>query len=156
MAGPVTAVATEWCWGVLFWQQLVSIQPSHVESVSQLSYAVAALVHAKGYTVLQRVNDQVNEGMVLVTSANFTQAGSFNERNVELGCSSRLNRERLRLFDPERHGGEFPTADIEQRANKVFESEVAAYWLHTPTPNPMLDDQTPLKTADTLTGGERV
>ena len=57
-----------------------------------------ALVHAKGYAVLQRVNDQVDEGVVLVTSANFTQAGFFNERNVELGYLSSLKRD-LRRFE---------------------------------------------------------
>ncbi len=57
-----------------------------------------ALVHAKGYAVLQRVNDHVDDGVVLVTSANFTQAGFFNERNVELGYVSRLKRD-LRSFE---------------------------------------------------------
>ena len=57
-----------------------------------------ALVHAKGYAVLQRVNDHVDDGVVLVTSANLTQAGFFNERNVELGYLSRLKRD-LRSFE---------------------------------------------------------
>lgn len=45
------------------------------------------LVHGKGYAIIQRVNGNIKDGVVLITSANFTNPG-FKGGNVELGYTS--------------------------------------------------------------------
>lgn len=45
------------------------------------------LVHSKGYAIIQRVNDKIKDGVVLITSANFTNPG-FKGGNIELGYIS--------------------------------------------------------------------
>ena len=42
------------------------------------------LVHSKGYALIQRSGDKVSDGIVLITSANFTKPG-FKGDNIEIG-----------------------------------------------------------------------
>jgi hypothetical protein len=49
--------------------------------------ASSKLVHSKGYAIIQRVNGNINDGAVLITSANFTNPG-FKGGNIELGYIS--------------------------------------------------------------------
>ncbi len=49
--------------------------------------ASSKLVHSKGYAVIQRANGKVKDGVVLITSANFTNPG-FKGGNIELGYIS--------------------------------------------------------------------
>ena len=50
------------------------------------------LVHSKGYAIIQRVNDEVEDGVVLITSANFTKPG-FKGGNIEIGYISTKKRD---------------------------------------------------------------
>lgn len=53
--------------------------------------ASSKLVHSKGYALIQKTSDGVSDGIVLITSANFTMPG-FNGDNVEIGyLSTRKN-----------------------------------------------------------------
>lgn len=49
--------------------------------------ASSKLVHSKGYAIIQRVNGKAKDGVVLITSANFTNSG-FKGGNIELGYIS--------------------------------------------------------------------
>ncbi len=49
--------------------------------------ASSKLVHSKGYALIQRSDDKISGGVVLVTSANFTAPG-FKGDNVEIGYLS--------------------------------------------------------------------
>ncbi|MCI5145469.1 MAG: hypothetical protein D3923_08030, partial [Candidatus Electrothrix sp. AR3] len=49
--------------------------------------ASSKLVHSKGYAIIQRVNGKTKDGVVLITSANFTNPG-FTGGNIELGYIS--------------------------------------------------------------------
>lgn len=49
--------------------------------------ASSKLVHSKGYALIQRSNDAVSGGVVLITSANFTVPG-FKGGNIEIGYLS--------------------------------------------------------------------
>jgi hypothetical protein len=50
--------------------------------------SASALVHTKGYSIQQRVQGNTTGGIVLITSANFTDAGFFGARNVEIAYAS--------------------------------------------------------------------
>lgn len=59
---------------------------------------MGGLVHAKGFAVLQRVDDIVSGGVLLIGSANLTRPGLSEGRNIELGyISKRLGD--LRAFE---------------------------------------------------------
>lgn len=49
--------------------------------------ASSKLVHSKGYALIQRSDDKVSGGVVLITSANFTKPG-FKGDNIEIGYVS--------------------------------------------------------------------
>jgi hypothetical protein len=49
--------------------------------------ASSKLVHSKGYALIQRSDDKISGGVVLVTSANFTAPG-FKGDNIEIGYLS--------------------------------------------------------------------
>lgn len=49
----------------------------------------SGLVHAKGYAVFQRVEEEIADGVLLLGSANLTSPGFMDGRNVELGTLTR-------------------------------------------------------------------
>lgn len=49
--------------------------------------ASSKLVHSKGYALIQRSDDKISSGVILVTSANFTAPG-FKGDNIEIGYLS--------------------------------------------------------------------
>jgi len=49
--------------------------------------ASSKLVHSKGYAIIQRVNNKAEDGVILITSANFTRPG-FKGGNIEFGYIS--------------------------------------------------------------------
>lgn len=51
--------------------------------------APSGLVHAKGYAVFQRVEEEIADGVLLLGSANLTSPGFMDGRNVELGTLTR-------------------------------------------------------------------
>jgi hypothetical protein len=55
------------------------------------------LVHSKGYAIIQRTNGIIADGVVLITSANFTKAG-FTGGNIEMGYSSTTKKD-LKQFE---------------------------------------------------------
>ncbi len=60
--------------------------------------APSGLVHAKGFAVLQRVDEEVVDGVLLLGSANLTLPGFMDGRNVELGALTRQVKQ-LRSFE---------------------------------------------------------
>ncbi|OGT88386.1 MAG: hypothetical protein A2286_08145 [Gammaproteobacteria bacterium RIFOXYA12_FULL_61_12] len=54
--------------------------------------ASSKLVHSKGYALIQRLDDAISGGVVLVTSANFTVPG-FRGENIEIGYLSNKMRD---------------------------------------------------------------
>jgi len=70
--------------------KLSSVKSKLQELGVELEYQALSsskLVHSKGYAVIQRVNDEAEDGIVLVTSANFTKPG-FKGENIEFGYFS--------------------------------------------------------------------
>lgn len=70
--------------------KLLSVQKSLKEIAVDFEWKALAsskLVHSKGYAVIQRVNGKAKDGVVLITSANFTNPG-FKGGNIELGYIS--------------------------------------------------------------------
>lgn len=59
--------------------------------------ASSKLVHSKGYAIIQRSDNNISGGIVLTTSANFTEPG-FKGGNIELGYLS-TNKKDLRDFE---------------------------------------------------------
>lgn len=49
--------------------------------------ASSSLMHGKGYALIQRTDGEISDGVVLTTSANFTNSG-FKGKNIELGYMS--------------------------------------------------------------------
>jgi len=71
-------------------ERLLTVQNNLKEIGVNFEYKLLAsskLVHSKGYAIIQRVNDEAKDGVVLITSANFTKPG-FNGGNIELGYIS--------------------------------------------------------------------
>lgn len=64
------------------------------------------LMHSKSYAVIQRSNEKISDGLVLVTSANFTKPG-FIGTNVEIGYSSTTKKD---------------IADFENKYNYLWEN----------------------------------
>jgi hypothetical protein len=54
------------------------------------------LIHAKGYAIIQYKKDEINDGLVLITSGNLTKNG-FYGKNIEIGFSTN-NIEQLEKF----------------------------------------------------------
>lgn len=50
------------------------------------------LVHSKGYAIIQRLRTDIEDGVVLITSANFTRPG-FQGSNIELGCLTKKKQD---------------------------------------------------------------
>ncbi len=48
----------------------------------------SGLSHCKGYALYQRVNDRIEDGVVVITSANFTKSGFWGDKNIEIGYVS--------------------------------------------------------------------
>ncbi len=46
------------------------------------------LAHAKGYALYQNVNNEINDGVVITTSANLTNSGFMGKSNIEIGYKS--------------------------------------------------------------------
>jgi hypothetical protein len=57
-----------------------------------------SLIHSKGYSIIQRVNDQITSGATLITSANFTDSGFFG-KNIEFGYISTKKKDAVEFVD---------------------------------------------------------
>lgn len=62
-----------------------------------ISLASSNFVHSKGYALMQRTGDDISGGVVLTTSANFTNPG-FTGKNIELGYISTKKKD-IRSFE---------------------------------------------------------
>lgn len=62
------------------------------------SSGITRLVHSKGYAIVQRVQDRIEGGVLLLGSANLTKPGFSDGENAELGYISRRISE-LRSFE---------------------------------------------------------
>lgn len=54
-------------------------------SLEYMALDTSGLSHCKGYALYQRVNDKIEDGIVVITSANFTKSGFWGNKNIEIG-----------------------------------------------------------------------
>lgn len=64
-------------------------------SLETQALAAGNLVHSKAYAVTQRIDGEISDGITLITSANFTEAGFFGAKNIELGYLSKRKKDIL-------------------------------------------------------------